>query len=292
MSQHFSKATTDIIRARFSCRNYLKQPIEVETLAHLTDFITSIQSGPLGNQMRFELVSATDTDAKALKGLGTYGFIKGATGFVVGAMHEQGKALEDFGYLMEMIILQATDLGLGTCWLGGTFTKSRFAKKIDLAADEIIPAVTSLGYIEKAPRWADGKIRAAAGSDHRLPWEKLFFNSQLGAPLAESSAGDYGIPLQMVRLAPSASNRQPWRIVKDGRAWHFYLRRTRGYRDSKYAKMLKMADLQRIDIGIAMSHFEMTAGELGLLGSWFVNDPGLALPNEMTEYCVSWRQAY
>jgi len=39
------------------------------------------------------------------------------------------KNLEDFGYLMEEAILFATGLGLGTCWLGGSFTKSGLPKR-------------------------------------------------------------------------------------------------------------------------------------------------------------------
>ncbi len=284
----FNKAITEIIQERFSCRTYQKRPIDVDTLDQLTDFINATQTGPLDNRMKFALVSATDADAKALRGLGTYGFIRGATGFIVGAMGDGNTAIEDFGYLMELIILKVTDLGLGSCWLGGTFTKSRFAKKISLSNGETIPAVTSLGYIAKNPRWVDGKIRAAAGSDKRLPWEKLFFDGDFEIPLPKNAAGEYGLPLEMVRIAPSASNRQPWRIVKDGDNWHFFLRRTRGYRTSNYAKMLQMADLQRIDMGIAMCHFDLTAREYGIEGSWQVRDPGLAVQGELTEYSVSW----
>ena len=254
----------------------------------MTDFVTRVDLGPLGNRTRFELVFAVQRDAKALRGLGTYGFIKDATAYIVGVIREGDQALEDFGYLMECIILKATDLGLGTCWLGGTFTKSRFANKIRLTRDETIPAVTSLGHIAEHPRWVDGKIREAAGSDQRLPWEKLFFDGGFETPLATETAGKFALPLEMVRLGPSASNRQPWRIIKDGNRWHFYLRRTRGYRTSNYAKMLKMADLQRIDMGIAMSHFELTAREHGMNGVWQIDDPGMAIQGETTEYSVTW----
>jgi len=60
----------------------------------------------------------------------------------------------------------------------------------------------------------------------------------------------------MVRIAPSASNKQPWRIVKIEGAWHFFLERTKGYGDGIIFKLLKLADIQRLDMGIAMCHFE------------------------------------
>jgi hypothetical protein len=92
----------------------------------------------------------------------------------------------------------------------------------------------------------------------------------------------------MVRLGPSASNRQPWRIVKGEGAWHLYLQRTPGYRDGATARLLKLADLQRIDMGIAMCHFELVARQAGLPGGWRIQDPGLEPIDEFTEYSVSW----
>ncbi|MBU0512521.1 MAG: nitroreductase family protein [Chloroflexi bacterium] len=284
----FNKPITAVIQKRFSCRAYLKRPIEDEIQVRLADYLASPQIGPFGSRARFKLVSAIEGDSKVLRGLGTYGFIKDAAGFIVGATRDVEKNLEDFGYLMELIILLATDLGLGTCWLGGTFARSNFAKKISAREDEIIPAVASIGYIAEKKRGVDQKIRNLAGSDRRLPWDKLFFDVEFGTPLSQHAAGDYAVPLEMVRLAPSASNRQPWRIVKDGDTWHFYLRRTPGYRDSKSARLLKLADLQRIDMGIAMSHFELSGQEIGLDGRWKVHEPGINKLDELMEYSLSW----
>lgn len=284
----FSKPINEIIQERFSCRTYLDQPIDPGVYDRLNAYVVGLQAVPHSTELRFALVSASEGDAKSLRGLGTYGVIKGAKGFIIGAMPHSDKNLEDFGYLMELIILKATDLGLGTCWLGGTFTKSRFAEKISLLDGESIPAVTSLGYIAKKPRWVDGKIREMADSDRRLPWERLFFDQHFEAPLSQENVGEYQLPLEMVRMGPSASNRQPWRIVKDGNIWHFYLRRTRGYQNTNFARITKMADLQRIDIGIAMCHFELTARELGLAGEWQISDPEIVPVENLTEYSVSW----
>ena len=48
------------------------------------------------------------------------------------------------------------------------------------------------------------------------------------------------------------------------------------------------ADLQRIDIGIAMCHFDLVCIEKVLMGKWLVHDPNLAMPDEPTGYRVSW----
>ena len=189
---------------------------------------------------------------------------------------------------MEAVVLCATDLGLGTCWLGGNFTKSSFSGKIRASGDEIVPAVVSMGYAAKGIRTRD-RLRQAVKADTRLPWEVLFFRSSTGLPLSREDAGSYATPLAMTRLAPSSHNYQPWRVVQDGSCYHFYLQRTRGYGPGTLTfTLLGMADLQRIDIGIAMCHFELTARELGLAGKWVVQESTLRKQSEAVEYVATW----
>jgi hypothetical protein len=282
----YNKPVTDVIKQRFSCRSYLKTSIEEEERRQLEGFLSSSQTGPFGAQVRFELVAATPQGQNILKGLGTYGFIKNPGGFIISAVADTGKGLEDLGYLMERIVLFATDIGLGTCWLGGSFTKSSFARRISARDGELAPIVTSIGYIANGSQ--NGQIRRRLDGARRQPWDKMFFERQFGAPISRDAAGAYGVPLEMVRLGPSASNKQPWRIIKEGKAWHFYVQRTPGYRSGMIMRLIRIADMQRIDMGIAMSHFELTANELGLRGEWQVREPGIEKPDEQTEYTVSW----
>ena len=284
----YTKPVVEIIEQRYSCRTYRPDPLDMDTRRQLADYAAGVQWGPLGSQARYELIAASENDRKVLKSLGTYGFIKGATGYIVGAIEESRYNLEDFGYLLELIILYATDLGLGTCWLGGTFTKSSFARKISAREGELVPGVSSVGYIAKKPRRIESILRVNDGTDRRLPWERLFFDDGFNTPLPHEGLGRYGKALEMVRLSPSASNRQPWRVVREGSAWHFYLQRTPGYRESPLVRLTTVADLQRMDMGIAMSHFELAANELGLDGHWENHDPEIERPDDLTEYTVSW----
>jgi len=112
-------------------------------------FLGMLPDAPFGTHPRFKLIASTEADTKFLRGLGTYGFIKNPSAFIIGAISPAPFDLEDFGYVMEAIVLQATRLELGTCWLGGTFTKSRFAKKMNLTPAESIPAVISKGEYKK-----------------------------------------------------------------------------------------------------------------------------------------------
>ena len=276
----------ELAKRRYSCRSYVDRPLDDTERQALTEVLGSLGAGPFGNRARFSLMAATRTDRDALRGLRTYGIIKGATGFIVGAVEPGPGDMEDYGYCLEQAVLAATDLGLGTCWLGGTFTKSSFARKIEATRSEVVPAVVAVGYPVEASRghW----IRQRAGSDHRLPRGRLFFEGGPEAPLDLSRAGDYAEVLEVVRWAPSASNKQPWRLVRSGVTWRFYLERTKGYGTGALSSFMKMADLQRVDMGIALCHFELAARERGLAGRWVVEQPQLDAVFADLEYTVSW----
>ena len=284
----FNVPVTELVQKRFSCRTYRWETIPLEKREQLQTWMQALPDGPFGSHPRFKLVAATETDSKSLRGLGTYGFIKNPTAFILGGMKPSEFDLEDFGYLMEAIILFATGLELGTCWLGGTFTKSSFARQMDLTADESIPAVTSLGEFVEPAQKRRGLASRTAGSERRLPWDILFFNADFRTPLSRNQSGKYGFVLEMVRLGPSASNKQPWRILRYNKLWRFYLRRTPGYYNDPIKRILGLCDLQRLDMGIAMCHFELAAQTCGLKGKWVVENGIVQSPETLNEYIVSW----
>lgn len=280
----FNKPVTDIIRQRKSIRSYTDKPIEEEKITTLSKFLSANTTGPFGTKSRFLFITASPQDKDSLKGLITYGMINNPMSFIIGVVEKKQHNLEDFGYLMEKNILMATDLGLGTCWLGGTFRSSRFAQKIVLQNNEVLPAVTPAGYAVQKLTVIDSVIRNASGANNRKPWSSLFFRDD--KPLSMAEAGHYATPLEMVRLAPSANNFQPWRIIKDSlsNTYHFYIKRNPGLKQFFFMK----ADLQRVDIGIAMCHFELAADEEGLRGKWNVKNPRLKGMAEKLEYITTW----
>ena len=218
-----------------------------------------------------------------MKAFGTYGFIRGASLYIAGAVKERERSFTDLGYCFEKVILGATSLGLGTCWLGGTFKRANFARKISASADEVCPVISPIGYAHDKRTLQDRVLRRMVGSDKRKPWSSLFFEGDMYTPLHSEKAGKYGFALECVRLGPSASNNQPWRIVKENQRdnYHLFLKRTKSY--DRFVAI----DLQLVDMGIAMCHFEVAAIESGLEGSWEVIehmiDPGTA------EYIASWK---
>ena len=274
----------ELIKYRSSIRSYVKRSMDGEIKKGLIEFLKSNVKGPYGNKVRFELVDLDEMKPEDANSLGTYGFIKGATHFIVGVAKKRRRAMEDFGYCMEKNILHATGLGLGTCWLGGTFRRSNFAKKLNIKENELLPAITPVGYPAKKRSFRDSLIRFSAGSKKRKKWGKLFFRTNFEKPLSQDEAGEYRAVLESVRLGPSASNRQPWRIVREVGKFHFFCSSTRGYH-----KLIKGIRLQNIDMGIAMAHFELSAIELGLSGKWVEIKPKFDFSGK--EYIVSWAES-
>jgi nitroreductase len=276
-------AITEIIKKRFSCRTYADKPIEEETLQKLKKIINSVPTGPFGGKPRLELFAAASSSPQEWKQFGTYGVIKNARLFVVGAIRNTANSMEDYGYCKEFFVLQATELELGTCWMGGTFSASSFAKAINLKEGESLPSISPIGYPAQRKSLAEKMMRGVAGSDKRKPWSGLFFTDNFFTPLTQRQAGIYARALENVRLAPSASNKQPWRVLYYAKQniFHFFIARAFSY------KLIGIVSLQDIDLGIAMSHFALTLREMDIKGKWRVDSN---VPKEKSlDYIVSWQ---
>lgn len=269
----------ETISLRKSVRTYKGEPLSHELREKLERYIDGV-TGPFDTKMRFVILDSESIGSRAK--LGTYGVISGAKTFICAVVEPAFRYEENLGYAFEKIILYATSLGLGTCWLGGTFNKSEFSKAVGLNEGETIPIVAPVGYAKGKRSLIDSIMAAGAGSKNRKDWSELFFDKNLDSPLSKEKAGPFKDALEMVRLAPSASNKQPWRIVRDENVLHFFLRRTHGYRN------VVGFDIQRLDMGIAMCHLELTMSESGMKGVWEDIDPGIG-PGSNTEYIISFR---
>ena len=123
-------------------------------------------------------------------------------------------------------------------------------------------------------------MRKGINADERKYFEEIVFINSFDQPLHPESANELYLPLEMVRLAPSAVNRQPWRILVDQNYVHFYLKRSKNFHGGKI-------DMQKIDMGIALCHFDLMCEEMGIKTEFVMKDPQLA-SNEL-EYVASYR---
>lgn len=266
------------IKIRSSVRTYEEKPLSEEDKGKLRAYIESSLANPFSVNVLFRLLEQKDV-VNGEK-LGTYGVIKGATDFI-GATVENGElALEALGYSFEKLVLYATSIGLGTCFLGGTFSRSSFAVAMKVKENELFPVISPIGYPLGKKRVKESLMRWAIKADKRKEWDELFFNEDFSSPLTEKDAGKYAFPLEMLRLAPSAANKQPWRVVQDKNSYHFYELKTIG--DSN------KIDIQSVDIGIAACNFHMATVEKDLAGRFEKLETTKLETPENLKYIFSW----
>ena len=114
-----------------------------------------------------------------------------------------------------------------------------------------------------------------------LDFGEVFFDGSFDTPLTPEKAGPLAEVLEAVRLAPSAVNRQPWRVVVTDSAAHFYKKTSKGFVSEANG------DMQKIDMGIALAHFALAAEERGLPLRFELEAP--QLPTEAgTEYIATY----
>ena len=260
------KNMNELVRTRRSVRAYDGRPLEDGDLEKLSAFMESVEN-PYGIPVQFTLLDA--------KKHGLSSPVVSGTNLYVGAkVRREAHAEEAYGYAFEALVLYAWSLGVGTVWIGGTMNRSAFEKAMALEADEMMPCVSPLGYPAAKMSIRETLMRKGARADSRLGFETLFFDRSFASPLSQTEAGRLAGPLEAVRWAPSAVNKQPWRVVTDGDEVHFYLKHDKGLVSPA------TGDLQKIDVGIAMCHFALTAQEAGMqtvLTS--LADPGIPAPD-------------
>ena len=267
---------TEGICSRRSVRSFSGEPLREEDRDELLRFAASVET-PWGLPIDWRLLDAKE------HGL-TSPVITGTDCWLAGKIRRAPHAEEAFGYAFERVALHALARGVGTTCIAGTMNRPAFERAMDLAADEVMPCVTPLGYPAAKPSLRESMMRKAVKADSRLPFEELFFDGGFDRPLSPAKAGAPIEALELVRLAPSAVNRQPWRAVLCGDTVWFYEKKSRGFVGADGW------DMQKIDLGIALCHFACALEEQGRKARFLTEDPGLPCPAD-TVFIAGFRAA-
>lgn len=252
---------SDLIRRRRSVRTFDGVPLREEDAARIAEFAGKAEN-PYKIPVEWRLL-----DRKADRVSSPV--IAGTDTFIAGKMQQLPHAEEAFGYSFEKVVLFAESLGVGTTWIAGTMDRRAFEQAMGVSQDEVLPCVSPLGYPAEKMSLRESMMRKGVKADSRLDFEKLFFKGSFDVSLSPADAGDLQLPLELVRLAPSAINAQPWRAVLCEDAVHFYKKRGRGMGGGSW-------DIQKIDMGIALCHFELGAEECGIRPVFRAADPGIS----------------
>ena len=262
----------ELIKSRKSMRTFDGRPLTAEDRERLAQYIETIRN-PIDIPVRFVLLDAKE------HGLSSP-VISGETMYAAGMVRKGPNADVAFGYSFEKLGRYAWSLGIGTTWIGGTMKRELFEHAAGLSEEDMMPCVSPLGYPAKKRSVRETLMRKGVGADTRQDAEKLFFDGVWGSPLVLPAGDENRELLEMVRWAPSAVNRQPWRIIARDGTFHFYKKQDKGYIGEK------TGDLQKIDLGIALCHFVMGMEAQGKKAEVEMQDPGISVP-EGVEYIAT-----
>jgi nitroreductase len=279
-------------------RSYNGEGLDQATARRITDYVATLNA-PFDAGCRVELVRSAFGGGPVK--LGTYGSIRGAVDWLALVVRgDEPWARTGGAYVFEQTILWCTSLGLGTCWLVGFFDRGGFKKGLSLRPGERLVAVSPVGRAADKPHLSLTTLYLGNKPTPRKPFGEMFFDDSWDRPLTEAAAGRWALPLEMVRRAPSANNKQTWRVIlADGAngegsgegsgeganggdeanatpesgPLHFYKASTRGY--------------ENFDAGIALCHFAETCRHAGLAGRFerLTDAPSVPAP---AAYVASW----
>lgn len=202
------------MKARHSVRNYEDKPLTQEQIDELNAFIKTINDN---TGLRFSLHVDEDIFSNWILG---YGFIKNCHHHIRFAGTPSTDLEEKVGYYGEMVVLKAQQLGLNTCWVGGTYKKKEAKEDPSLQ----LVCVCALG---------NGKTQGVPSKSKSI---ESYYKGD--------NVPDWFIQgMEAVLLSPSAVNQKKWlfaytpdgNVEVSGAGKHF----------------------NDVDIGIAKLHFEL-----------------------------------
>ncbi len=232
----------EAIMARTSRRTYLETPIAEDKLKQIKAMIEQVnEQGDLSMRLILEEPTAFGRLSKS------YGMFKGVRNYILLIGRNTVDVKERMGYYGEKVVLLATQLGLGTCWVGGTFDRSIGSKYV--GQDEFFSGVITIGNVEEDK---SRKERLISMLTHR----KSKGISEL--MMVEGEAPEWFLEgIRAVQRAPSAVNAQPVLFTyQKGIVLAHVTKESFGY--------------EKLDLGIAKLHFEIGAGG----GVWELKDKG------------------
>lgn len=240
----------EAIKHRRSIRDYSAKSLDENVIKHLMNFTSEINN----NNDNVRIVFVNERSENVFKGvIGGYGKISDSPSYAVFIEDTEDKNCnEKLGYYGEAFVLEATTLGLGTCWVSGTFNLETVKKHVTLSENEKIHSVTPIGYAKEKSSFASSMISTFLGSTKRKSLQEISSGLDSLTPKWISDG------IEAARIAPSAINKQPWHFKINENSVVVSI--AKGHENNKLSP--------RLDCGIAMIHFEIGAKYHGISGEW------------------------
>lgn len=217
---------------RISRRAYIPELICDEKKAALQKVIDNLRER---SGLNIRLMENGENCFSLLKSYGMFSGVKSY--FALSGKADDPLLHEKVGYFGEELVLEATRLGLGTCWVAGSYDKDSTA--IDLADDEILSCVISVGEIKKNENLKEKVLSGIIKTKRKTP-EQMSRNF-------EAAPDWFRKGMECVANAPSARNTQL--IVFEYTPDEVISENTGSWTSN------------RVDHGIAQYHFELGSGK-------------------------------
>ena len=217
----------DLIQAieeRHSVRDFRNEEISEEHVKELSSYIETLNTDS-GLHMQLVLNEPKAFNSLGIRLITYYGKFRNVNNYIALIGKRTPNIEERCGYYGEHIVLKAQQMGLRTCWVGGTYKKVPEACKLE--KDESIIAVIAIGYGNED------------GHPHK---SKSFSDVVIGKD-------DYPVwfrrGVQAALLAPTAIDQQRFMF---------------GIKNNKVSVRAFPGPFSKLDLGIVKYHFEIGSG--------------------------------
>jgi nitroreductase len=255
------------ILTRRSVRRYEARRLDAETLAQAQEIASGVKPLVPGN--RFEVLMRDVAPGEDLvQTMGGYGRLVSPPHYFVPYAVGERHVLTDLGYRVEQIVVRLTALGIGTCYVGSVGREEAVRALFELPDAARIGAFLSFGYPATGlgGRAVNAMARRAAGATNKLPVERIFFHEAFDQPATPPK--ELAPLVEAARLAPSAGNAQPWRLLwRDGTlpprgTLYLFVQRKGRYSTGE------LGAYRFYDGGICMGNMALALEALGMAGHW------------------------
>lgn len=231
------------IDIRTSRRTYEDTSIDINKIKSIENLIREINSE---SNLNIQLIKDEKEAFSNFKS--SYGLITGVRSFIALVGNKNIENVQNkIGYYGELLTLESTNLGLGSCWIGGTYDKKAVENIINVKDNENLYCIIAIGNVKENKNLKEKLI--SSFSKNRKPFDKVLISNEKEIPIWVRTG------IEAVIKAPSAINRQPWKYEFNNNTVKVYLEKGKsGYED--------------IDIGISMAHFELGAKKENYNGKW------------------------
>ncbi|MHB1315872.1 MAG: nitroreductase family protein [Christensenellales bacterium] len=222
----------DAMNSRISRRKYEKAPIASDKVRQLMRLIDDYK---LCSGLSIHLIL---NNGDAFQGFRrSYGLFSGVENFFLLAGDKNDVNLkEKAGYFGECLVLESTKLGLGTCWVGGSYDKKACGGYVK--DNEELVCVIAVGNAAEELSIKERIIYKLAHSRKTKTVEEMCSG--------DKPYSDWFLKaMRFVQKAPSAKNRQPAHFIY--------------HEETITASVSRLQGLFLAELGIAKLHFELGA---------------------------------